>query len=665
MEDVSVETLGLPVRALSALDRLGIKRVGDLEGVTAEALLELPNCGKKTVSQISKAMETLGFRWAPPQGATEVAAVPSSDDHEPDVLHINLYQRLADLQLGKKASRCADALGAQYVGDIARLGRDELRQCSACGEGAVNELERAIGKLGLELGMQIPRWGQRSARNVSARNVDALEAHRTAPTAKSPWAEAENVEDEIDLVLGHLTKPRNRRIVLARIGLDRDEEPTLESVGQRFKLTRERVRQVVAKEKKQILGRRIHPSRLAEAVEFVHQQAPAAAEDVRQALMDLGFLEGSTVSGLLRAARVFGLPAEVSVKAVSGTKVVVLPGQHALLRKVVSVARRLVARAGCTTVLEVAIAMGEQHDQKVSEDLVAHLLSSSKGFDWLDQERGWFWYTDLPPKRNRIVNQIEKVLSVAQRLPISELRQAVGRHHRMEGFSPPKRVLLALCDKLDGCEIEDDEFVVDTADRDPGDFISELEQVMYLAAGEHGAVFESRSFEKVCLDAGINNHSFWMYLQYSPIIRRFAPGVYGLVGATPSPGQVQDIRERLKRGRARRRSVLQDHGWTKDGLVWIAYRLSEGSVRSGVLGLPSALRKIVGGAFELKSSASGSQEARVLGTLVAKDSSIWGFGPFFTRSGAEAGDLIIVRLDNTARSATIDVGDDALDRVDS
>ena len=50
----------------------------------------------------------------------------------------------------------------------------------------------------------------------------------------------------IESMLAELT-PREREILVMRFGLDEDEELTLENIGQRFGLTRERVRQIQEK----------------------------------------------------------------------------------------------------------------------------------------------------------------------------------------------------------------------------------------------------------------------------------------------------------------------------------------------------------------------------------------------------------------------------------
>ncbi|MDZ7289828.1 MAG: RNA polymerase sigma factor RpoD/SigA [candidate division KSB1 bacterium] len=85
--------------------------------------------------------------------------------------------------------------------------------------------------------------------------LDILESDRYAPPDESLMQESLQVE--IDKVLATL-KPREAEIIRLYFGLDGDRPLTLEEIGEHFKLTRERVRQI----KEKALRRLRHRSRL-------------------------------------------------------------------------------------------------------------------------------------------------------------------------------------------------------------------------------------------------------------------------------------------------------------------------------------------------------------------------------------------------------------------
>lgn len=158
-------------------------------------------------------------------------------------------------------------------------------------------------------------------------------------------------------------------------------------------------------------------------------------------------------------------------------------------------------------------------------------------------------------------------------------------------------------------------------------------------------------FEQQCLDFGMNRSTFYVYLDYSPVIARYAPGVYGLRSATVSPGLVASLVSRRPRGK-----VLRDYGWTPDGRVWLGYELSKAMISSGVFTVPKGMKPFLEGEFVLKAA----DRARI-GALVCKGASAaWGLGPFFRRRGGEPGDHLALVFDLKAREVTVSVGDATL-----
>ena len=283
----------------------------------------------------------------------------------------------------------------------------------------------------------------------------------------------------------------------------------------------------------------------------------------------------------------------------------------------------------------------------ISSEALLRLLPTVPYFAWLDQATGWFW---LHSKKNRIVNPIRKVLAVSEQIEVAELRTQIARHHRMQGYAPPRRVLLELCRQLPGCQ------VVNTSIRavppiDWRSVLRKVERTMVRVLKERGPIMPRPLLEEACVRLGILRATFYAYLSYSPVIARFASGVYGLPGASLLPGAI----ESLIPEQHRYAKVRLDHGWTPEGRVWISYRLSDAVIFSGVCSIPTAMKRFLDGQF----TAIAVDGSRV-GTLVCKGNSFWGLGPFFRRRGGEAGDCMVILFDLSKREATIHIGDDSL-----
>ncbi|MFQ5803079.1 MAG: RNA polymerase sigma factor RpoD/SigA [Candidatus Methylomirabilales bacterium] len=92
---------------------------------------------------------------------------------------------------------------------------------------------------------------------TSLEEMQRREETREPGTERVPPADDELVrksfEEEVERLLKVLT-PRERAIIEMRYGLGKEEPMTLEEVGKRFRLSRERIRQVEEKAKKKLLA---------------------------------------------------------------------------------------------------------------------------------------------------------------------------------------------------------------------------------------------------------------------------------------------------------------------------------------------------------------------------------------------------------------------------
>jgi RNA polymerase primary sigma factor len=147
--------------------------------------------------------------------------------------------------------------------------------------GAINKVGRALEELEKKFGrepsmeeiadrMELTAFEVADVMKTSARHLsldepfkeeegnsllDVIESDRYAPPDDNLMQESLQVE--IDKVLSTL-KPREAEIIRLYFGLDGDRPLTLEEIGEHFKLTRERVRQI----KEKALRRLRHRSRL-------------------------------------------------------------------------------------------------------------------------------------------------------------------------------------------------------------------------------------------------------------------------------------------------------------------------------------------------------------------------------------------------------------------
>lgn len=605
----AVDSLMLTPRAENALRRAGMVEDGSLVPARVRELMTVSNFGVKALLEVLTGIDALA----------RVSDRPVDETHMPQA-RISPAVRKAARALGRKRwSRQVspdDPRVAPILGPMSR-------EASTIGEVAdwLAEQEYTPGE----------------ARSMVAkirRTVRELDALRQLTLS-------EELLDVLRAISGRHTDPS----LVARLGFDGGEPTTLERAGERAGVTRERVRQLekAFRQRVQDVDRLWLPV-LERAVNLADALVPVASHALEEALIAEGLADDNfSVESLVTACDVFGraLPFEIASEGL-----LVRPGRTQLTAAVRSAALRLVEHWGATTIADVEARLEDGGPDP--DDATTRLaLEAMDGFSWLDGDHRWFW---IAGTRNRVLNQVEKIMSVAGSIELSDLRRGVGRHHRMSGFRPPREVLAALCVQS-GLYSRRGDIISGGPDLpDWRELLGRNERVIAETLFDHGPVMRRDDLVRIVVDErGLKMNSVNIYLGYSPIIERFAPGVYGLRGARVSAAEVEVlIPPRV------RHQVLQDHGWTGDARLWMAFRLSPSSASTGVLGTPAAVRDVAEGSYPLF-----NEEGDPVGTLVVANN-MWGLSPFFHRWGVEAGDYVVLSLDTRKRDATISAGTEEL-----
>ena len=225
----------------------------------------------------------------------------------------------------------------------------------------------------------------------------------------------------------------------------------------------------------------------------------------------------------------------------------------------------------------------------------------------------------------------------------------MGRNRRLWRVPPPADVLLEFCRGLPGVRVEGKRIISD-APRSWKKVLTGVEARLVAILKERGPIMERGALEDLCVAEGMNRFSFHAFVSWSPVIAQYGHSVYGLLGVKVPSEEVRDL---LARRRARRSShrVLDGHGPTGDGKVWLSYRLSKAASTYAVITIPSALKSTVGGRFTLLDA-----EGRDIGTLATKDGRAWGLGAFLRQKGAKIDDQIVLTLDLHRRTAVVEWG---------
>src|SRR5437867_9268284 len=245
-----VTELGLSVAISNALLFNNVRVLGELDGFDEERLLRLRNLGPTKVAQLLRTIQALvdiftNHGDGPPSEKSEDnalaravesdgrAAVPAGALAVPPHLTTCRTESLCTWPI------ITTKLLFHGLATLERLNRIPKSSLQSLGlsQAAVSELERAIAELGAIPQSSINLLAQ--ARQDGTILVPAL-----APQTLCALANADSLESEI-LGLVNSLNDRDAALALGRWGFRSWPVPTLEDLGAEFKITRERVRQVL------------------------------------------------------------------------------------------------------------------------------------------------------------------------------------------------------------------------------------------------------------------------------------------------------------------------------------------------------------------------------------------------------------------------------------
>lgn len=455
---------------------------------------------------------------------------------------------------------------------------------------------------------------------------------------------------------------RKLEALLARLGWSGEPPSTLEQAGRLMGVSRERMRQLQERVEKRIPEHQVFMPSLDRALDLIASRAPMSVEEAGS------LLETSNVSSvsfhpesLLSAAAACRRMAPFTIETIRGqSRVVTRPyGEHAAA--IISIAHRQASASGASNLQEVTAEVNAAGIAVVG-DTVREVLSLFSDIEFLDDD--WFWYSKGKPQRNRVRNMTRKMLSVASPISVSALREGLRRQYRFRGSRglgtwplvvPPRSVLRRLY------EVHP-EFLVDEHGNVrpvfPLDYREELigtEQVLVdVLRSSPACVLDRASCARACVERGMNQNTFSLYLTYSPIIAHLGTDIWSLRGVQVDPAAIEAVRE-ANAARVRERSVV-DHGWTPEGNLWVAARLPY-TIGSFVCGIPGAIRRLVAGREFPASDENGTG----YGTIrVSDEGTSYGYGPFLSRRGADEDDILVVEFDLANQQAVLKLGDDEI-----
>jgi transcriptional regulator with XRE-family HTH domain len=397
-------------------------------------------------------------------------------------------------------------------------------------------------------------------------------------------------------------------IFAMRYGINGEDFTTLQSIGDSYGVTRERVRQITTKMLERAADLRFATHCIDKISAEILQYLPATIESLDEKFRPI-LGENLSVSSADRFARevlgrrIFELTDKPTDMSKPWNVVVIDPNENKpdLIRAVRDAAFKMVRSCGAAhvnfTTGEAAHILG----YGVTPDEIIKCCKVIPGFQWLLEDDGWFWFGES--NENRVITVAKKVLTIAdKKVDVEDMHQAISRSRRSHYepdrsrpllVEPPMVVITELMKNLSWVDvIQHNDFIL-AEDINYEEILSESEiKVFEFLASQSGISSRYAINQRLIKELGMNPMTVSLVLDSSPIINRVDTGIFALRGWTITSDAVSKALSSVGGNSA---GYGNDRFLVKMEQDWVTFELTltEYHLDTRVIDLPSAAIKYV------------------------------------------------------------------------
>ncbi len=470
------------------------------------------------------------------------------------------------------------------------------------------------------------------------------------------------LREYMSALMRRATGPRLDALI-ARFGWAGRPPLTLEEAAKKIGVTRERIRQIQNRILNRMPDHEIVMPALDRAIEIVQSSAPLSVEAAKNLLVEHRISQQRFhPASLLEVCKTCRRTPPFQIARTNQREFVTSSSTQAFAIPIIRIAYIQAGASGVSNVQEL-IEECLQKRIRVTEKDVREVLSRLSNVEFLNGD--WFWRPDGKRERNRLRNVTRKMLSVASSIGLGDLREGIRREYSWRVtrsstggwrlFVPSRPVLEAFYRANPEFVVSEAGFVSSVEPLDYRDELARTDQILVrVLRASPTCILDRAGFAKGCIESGMNENTFSVYSSYSPIIEHLGTDLWTLRGVHVDPAAVEAIRAANLAVPRQKRVV--DHGWTKNGHLWIGIRLPS-STHGFIFSIPSAVRRLV----ENREFSALSEKGLPCGNVrVNSEGACYGFASFLTRRGADENDILITEFDIEDDVVRLRLGGDEL-----
>ena len=401
-------------------------------------------------------------------------------------------------------------------------------------------------------------------------------------------------------------------IFAERYGVLGEEASTLQSVGDRYGLTRERVRQITEKMLERASVIPVETPLIDALIMEIEKSLPAKVNELNHLYRDfLGEnLSVYTLDQFCReilGKRFLEFSDTPAGMVVAWDLVAYAPNEDMAkdLRAIRESIKKMIASCG---VAQISWVVGETSaflGMPLSREEVLKKAKLIGEFEWIHEDAGWFWFGENYQNRNKLLSIVRKIMSVSQEAVdvslighalLNSRREHYGEdnHRRQLHIEPSVQVITEVLKRISWLDFKQSDDFYSKVTFNPKEILSDIEWKVYDFLTKNGGIASRYSLTEAINEHGDHRQALAFLLNESPIITKVGRGVYMLIGW---PIEMVALSKAINSvgGIAR-----PGYDVDEDGFINFKYELSEYRNRVRIFDVPKAVsRQLKLGAYTM------------------------------------------------------------------
>jgi hypothetical protein len=541
---IVLKDLDFSVRTMNCLSNQGLKTIGELVVYSEHDLRSFPKMGRKSVEEIKNILQHfslhLGMKLNQfnPEDHKKVEDQQNKEWSEVSrTVLLELIKDFNEIPLSLRAKNALWNLGCNYVGDIISINKTELFRIKALGYKSILEIEEYLKSLNLNFGDQLDPWNKNiiiKLREELREQVSESKKFELIDQDKLLEVELKRVLNEAIQISKKDISVKNRVIdvLISRFGLDGSPAKTLEIIGQKYNVTRERIRQNESYGLRKLKFSKPITPILDKIFEILNKSLPITEIEFNRIIKEKKLTNLNwDFKGLQDFYESFSGEIDFHISKVNNIKVISKASVENIFKKVMVRINKKISNNGIISLFS-CLKFEEIYLNELKKETVKKFIQTKPKFTWLDDNEEWFTFYS---KRNRLSNLVTKAATSSNKVDIENLFKKIKNFHRFDNVRYSKEIFINFCKKSFDCEVNIKEIIFKSSqskisdyDGYQGNIISPNEQKIIDIFENYGPILNWWDLKKLSNKFNVSDASLNMIMQFSVLFKRIDKATYSL-----------------------------------------------------------------------------------------------------------------------------------------